>query len=358
MNKRRKPTEPELMNTEHAVLAHAMKALYEATGIKARVIHQEPGTREYGRPDATLAIDANGQNLRYAVEIKKVDRRATLAMIKARFEHYPKPALLVAPRITQQMAQACREADIQFLDAAGNVYLKAEGLLVFVTGLHPKADERGFFGRRGQGGNPTAARMIFALLCRPALFNEPYRAIAGAAVIALGAVGLVFEDINKRGLIMDGKHKGTRRLLEPRRLMEEWVTNYALTLRPKLNPRRFTATDPHWWKEVKIEKYVARWGGEIAAEKLTGYLKPTTVTIYMWPGNANITRLATDYRLRPDPRGEIEILDAFWNFPDDETRPDIVPPLLVYADLMATLDPRNLETAKMIYDQYLAHVNR
>lgn len=72
-------------------------------------------------------------------------------MIKAQFEHYPKPALLVAPRITQQMAQACREAGIQFLDAAGNVYLKAEGLLVFVTGLHPDADERRFFAPRGQG---------------------------------------------------------------------------------------------------------------------------------------------------------------------------------------------------------------
>lgn len=115
--------------------------------------------------------------------------------------------------------------------------------------------------------------MIFALLCCPALFNEPDRAIAGAVVIALDAVGLVFEDLNKRGLIMDGERKGTHRLLEPMRLIEEWVTNYALTLRPKLNPRIFTATDPHWWKEVKIEKYVARWGGEIAAEKLTGNLK-------------------------------------------------------------------------------------
>ena len=33
--------------------------------------------------------------------------------------------------------------------------------------------------------------------------------------------------------------------------------------------------------------------------------------------------------------------------------PDLVPPILVYADLVATLDPRNLEAAKLIREQYI-----
>jgi len=32
---------------------------------------------------------------------------------------------------------------------------------------------------------------------------------------------------------------------------------------------------------------------------------------------------------------------------------NLVPPPLVYADLLATADARNVETAKMIYDEYL-----
>jgi hypothetical protein len=56
-------------------------------------------------------------------------------------------------------------------------------------------------------------------------------------------------------------------------------------------------------------------------------------------------------KLRADPKGEIEDLDAFWNFPVDDTLPETVPPILVCADLLATLDPRNLETARMIYEQ-------
>ena len=73
--------------------------------------------------------------------------------------------------------------------------------------------------------------------------------------------------------------------------------DYAQILRPKINPRRFTATNPYWWKEVtNIGDYYARWGGEVAAEKLTGYLKPATVTIYYRvPGNTkDFTRLVTD----------------------------------------------------------------
>jgi hypothetical protein len=33
---------------------------------------------------------------------------------------------------------------------------------------------------------------------------------------------------------------------------------------------------------------------------------------------------------------------------------DLVPPLLIYADLMATGDTRNIETARMIYEKELS----
>ena len=59
-------------------------------------------------------------------------------------------------------------------------------------------------------------------------------------------------------------------------------------------------------------------------------------------------------RLRPDAEGDIEILDAFWGFDNEQPMAQTVPPLLAYADLIATLDPRNLEVAKLIHDQYLA----
>ncbi len=94
-------------------------------------------------------------------------------------------------------------------------------------------------------------------------------------------------------------------------------------------------------------------GGEIAAEKLTGYLKPERITIYV---DGKPDKLILANRLRPDVNGEIEILETFWAIEEARQRNDVAPPLLVYADLMATTDPRNIETAKLIRDHHLTQV--
>jgi hypothetical protein len=211
-----------------------------------------------------------------------------------------------------------------------------------------------------RAGMVTTLRVVFALLCRRELLNAPYREIIRAAGVALGAVGGVFRDLHGRGYITGGTRKGDRRLLEPQRLLEEWVTNYPIRLRPKLTPRRFRAVTPDWWQRADMTTYGAQWGGEVAAEKLTGYLKPETVTLYVRPekDRANVVRLVAAHRLRADPRGDIEMLDTFWNFPADQDHPDIVPPILVYADLMATHDPRNLDAARLLYERKIIHALR
>jgi hypothetical protein len=61
--------------------------------------------------------------------------------------------------------------------------------------------------------------------------------------------------------------------------------------------------------------------------------------------------LVAALRLRANPAGNVEVLDAFWNFESDPQFPDVVPPVLAYADLLATRDGRNIETANMIYEQ-------
>jgi hypothetical protein len=191
--------------------------------------------------------------------------------------------------------------------------------------------------------------------CNRKLLNAPYRDIVDAAGVALGAIGRVFFDLKARGYITGGKKKGDRRLLEPARLFEEWVTNYPIKLRPKLNPHRFKADDVDWWRNTRLHNLEAFWGGEVAAERLTRYLKPANCTIYIKPDFAQNTlrQLVTENRLRADPNGNIEILNAFWNLPGDTAYPDVVPPILAYADLVATLDPRNLETAKLLRERFI-----
>ena len=347
-----------LNDKEQATLFRALEALQRTTGIHGHVLEREPLMAQGFRADARVEIEANGQRYPYLAEIKRVDRFAILGDIKRQCAQYGDQLLLVAPRVTTETAEKCRELDLQFIDTLGNAYLRGPGLFVLVKGQRPVEGEglqlAEHEGKRA--GTATNLRVFFALLCKPQLLNAPYREINQAAGVALGAVGWVFFDLNGRGYITGGKGKGDRVLLERQRLMQEWVTNYPIKLRPKLNPRRFRAPKTNWWKDVDITKYGGQWGAEVAAEKLTGYLRPHALTMYLHKeqGQKNLTRLVAKHKLRADVQGDIEILDAFWDFEDEKPMPETVPPLLVYADLIATLDPRNLEAAKLIHDRYLA----
>jgi len=59
-------------------------------------------------------------------------------------------------------------------------------------------------------------------------------------------------------------------------------------------------------------------------------------------------------KLTKDENGDIEILDIFWRFVQNHLRNNLVPPLLIYTDLIATGDTRNIETARIIYEKELS----
>lgn len=347
-----------LINDERLLLGElgrALHALERTTGVKGRVVAREPQPGKGRRADAMIDIYVEGKKHRYVVEAKtRVDRLTALGHVKAQFDQLGGRGLLFAPYITAAMAKQCRKLNIAFLDIAGNAYLNEPGLHVYITGEKPEDMATTTMGTRG-GGTATALRVVFALLCKQDLLNAPYREIVEAANVALGAIGWVFFDLEGRGYIAGKQRDHNRRFLEPVRLFEEWVTNYPIKLRPKLNPRRFQADNPDWWKNADLTNLGAYWGGEIAADRLTHHLKPATYTIYVKPQKDNdaFTRLVAAHRLRAEPDGNIEVLDAFWNLPPDPKHTDIVPPILAYADLVATLDPRNLEVAMVLRTEYI-----
>jgi hypothetical protein len=343
---------------ELKLMDDALTAVARTTGLRGTVTTRDPRRTNGVQPDALIEIRVDGKRVPLFAEVKAVDRVVALATVKNQLGKHAKHGVLITPYLTAELADHCRKnLDLQFIDTVGNAYLRAPGLYVFIKGERPLTREKAM-GARG-GGTATALKMVFALLCKPELLNAPYREIVEAAGVALGAVGWVFFDLHGRGYIAGGLRKRNRQLLEPDRLLDEWVTNFPLKLRPKLNPRRFQAPDPRWWEKAQLG-HGAYWGGEVAAAKLTDHLKPATHTIYLHPGaeQATIPTLVREHRLRADPRGNVEFLEAFWNFQMKANDRDIVPPVLVYADLMATVDARNLDVAKQIRDEYIKRAPR
>jgi hypothetical protein len=135
-------------------------------------------------------------------------------------------------------------------------------------------------------------------------------------------------------------------------LLRKWVEMYGVILKPKLKRGKFRFADGDGWKKrMKLMTPEMYWGGEPAGAELTGYLVPEKFILYT---NAALPQVMKTLKLLPDEQGDIQILEVFWNVDVfNIARPNIVPPLIAYADLTNDPDSRNRETAERIKRQYL-----
>ena len=258
--------------------------------------------------------------------------------------------MLVTKYVTPQVAEILKETGTPFLDTAGNAYLNEPPLFIFIKGNKPA--ERDTAKPPIRAFRPTGLQVVFALLCNPDLEKAQYREIADAADVALGTVGWVMRDLRQMGILIEMGNRG-RRLIQKEKLLARWATEYPEQLRPKKLLGTFKATNTDWWKATELPGPDTYWGGEIAAAKLTQHLKPQRATIYT-PELKVLFEWLIKNRIRQDPDGNIEIVRKFWKFEPDWEYPNLTHPVLIYADLLATADARNIETAKIIYDTEIA----
>ena len=304
--------------------------------------------------EGALTLDVNGVIQQYTLAAHgRIRSRAEVRALAAKNRTAASPVLLATAWLTLALADECVEHDLQFIDLAGNLYLHAPGQYVLVTGRPANPEIRRLASRSRKpaiSASASALRMIFVLLSAPALLNRPYREIAAAAGVALGTVGSVLDDLRERGLLAGTED---RRFLDPAALREEWAINYPLRLLPKLNVQRFAVDNPSWWQHAELPAGQAWWGAEVAAANLTGQLRPAAQTLYVEPTArpAVTMALAKRHRLRADAAGTLEIIDAFWHIEQTQTESVTAPPLLVYADLQRTREPRNAEAAELIRNQ-------
>lgn len=350
-------------DAEWAVLDRAINAVERETGLRLKVVKRGTRIGDYW-VDAIVQVGNTEQQL--VAEIKKWAQQANLGAMINQVKYLPEEGLLVADYVNPQMADKLRQQGVQFIDAAGNAFIDQHPVYLYVTG---KKDLPAFMPAKAgakRAFEPTGLKVIYAFLCRPELVNLPYREIAKTADVALGTVGWVLNGLKAANLIRERKGKNGRRLTNYRRLFDRWVEVYPEKLRPKLKIGEFFAGDPYWWKGINIREYGGCWGGEIAAALYTGYLKPVVATVYMpeYERNRllNKARLhkATD-KINEEEPGIVHIYKKFWPDLDDEgneinkwIEENLVHPVLAYADLVATGDPRNMEAARIIYDEHIA----
>jgi hypothetical protein len=331
---------------ECEIVDDAINAFHRATGFKIeKGITQLPVGAH--RIDTTLRLKTDDRTVEYWVEIKTTLTDTVVGRIAHQIEDNQAKWLIITRHVPQQLAKKLHDLNIQFIDTVGNAYINDPPTFIFIHGNKP---QRPFLPTAGEGLLGRAGiHVVFALLCKHELLNATYREIATHAQVALGTVAGVMKDLAAQGYLID-INDDQRRFIRKKALLDKWITAYVEKLRHKKLLGRYKATKADFWLQAEITHLDAQWGGEVAAHRLTRYIKPEMITIYT---RKPINNLILDLKLRQDKNGDVEIRERFWKFENPDFDKTIVPPLLVYADLLATGDTRNIETAKKLYDDYL-----
>lgn len=349
---------------ELEVLDHAIQAVEREAGIRLEIL---PETENPNFPvDAVLKIQPTGEKL--FAEIKKWAPQANLGALINQIRGMPGNGILIADYINTNMAERLRKEEIQFIDGVGNAYLNQPGQFIYVKGNREKKDtykkEKDVAQRAFE---PKGLIVVYAFLCYEWILNEPYRTIADRADVAVGTVGWVINALKAGGYIRKVDWGKARKLVNHQKLLDRWVEAWPQKLKPKLHIGEFEAQDPYWWEQIDITKYDGYWGGEVAAAKYTNYLKPEEVIVYI--PKKNTAEFFTEARLRKLTNRnrdayKVHVYEPFWpkvtEYLDNEYWPKegLVHPILAYADLIATEDTRNLETAEQVKRLYGQHIDR
>lgn len=324
------------------IIKQAIDRFRELTGV---TLHYLPG------PAGQLWIMWEGKKIRFAPQVKNELRSGDIRLAGIHPQIGKTPVLLVCRYIPKPLKFLLKEKHINYLEAAGNCYIQEKGCFIYINDqkVTPVRDTP-----KGKLWTAAGMKFIFAILQEPGLLEMNYRELATRADIALGNVGGMLGELEKEKYIrVMGKTKGYF-LERENALKENWVFHYPTQLRPKLTRGHF--------RFVKLEQDVQAlalepdmlWGGEMAGAKITRYLRPVTAAIYTWK---TLPEAMKTLRLVPDPGGKLELLEAFWDRRIDypEKKLHVVPPLLVYAELINDADSRKQETAErikeMIYDK-------
>jgi hypothetical protein len=296
--------------------------------------------------DGKLKFKIYNKEITFWVEEKKELRNHQLPVIRNLANKY-EPLIVVAERIFPKVKEELRQQKIAYLEANGNIYIQRKDIFIWLDNQKPIPVEKE---KTNRAFTKTGLKLIFQLLINEDLLNLPYREMAKQTGLAFTNLPYIINGLKVNGYILQIDNR-KKKLNNKDKLIRTWVERYEDKLKPDLHIGTFRFADNNQfkrWKDIQLKNKDTVWGGEPAAALLTKYLNPEILTLYT---TATKIDLLKNYKLIPDTGGYIKIYKKFWevtNF-DNIT----APAFLIYADLINSGDSRNIETAKIIYNEYI-----
>ncbi|MEB2776334.1 type IV toxin-antitoxin system AbiEi family antitoxin [Algoriphagus sp. D3-2-R+10] len=296
--------------------------------------------------DANITLYLPESPIKFEAEVKYEIRESILRNLKLLAEENPN-FLLIAYRLYPKYKTLLQEMGINYLEANGNVFIKKQGTFILIN-QYPllKEPEK----EANRAFTKTGLRVFFQLLVSNENLFKTQRDLAEQAGVALGNIPLVLKGLKTLGLLLKKNNLGYQ-WANKDEAVDQWIRGYRDTLKATLYQGRYRLPKDKLWTQIYLPTPKTRWGGESGGDLLTNYLRPEKFTLFT---DLKKTEFIKTTRLMPDPNGEIAVYETFWEKGNEKE--GCAPPLLVYADLIINGDKRSLETAKLIYEEYLTEL--
>lgn len=254
--------------------------------------------------------------------------------------------ILLAPHVGAPAGDALERAGVQFMDESGNCYVRVGEHIARIQGRSPvpRSPVPRVKPLRGAG-----YRALFALLAQPEWVGASLRTLAQRAGVSRQAAVDAFERLDREGYTRKrGQHRAWTS--KPRdRLLEQWLQGYATTVRPKLVLGRYrlpVAGPKQVDAYLEEHRGAFRFGGTAGAYRLVGHYRGPDTVIH-----APFTEaLRLQLRASPSDDGELVWIGSLGELGDDGPS-GAAHPLLVYSELMTSLDPRAEEQALLVAEE-------
>lgn len=331
----------------------AIQRFGEITGINATIIDNEINIYQKRRADAKLKLNTGNHETWFQAEIRNEIRARDLPILIERTGNDKQHWILICQYIPGPVKETLRNEGINYLEAAGNCYIRQAGLFFYIND-QPVTELR--TPREGKLWKQAGLKFLFGVLIKPDLLNMPYRRVAEMTNVALGNIGPFIEELKTEGYIKEGLKEGKDIwILENKEeLRKKWVELFAVVLRPKIKTGVFRfLNNKEQFEWMNLPDHDFFWGGETGGARLTNFLMPEKFTLYT---RYDKMKLMKELKLVPDTTGNVEMMQVFWHTELDYQQ-GLAQPLLIYAELITSLDSRNRETANRIKEKYIDRNN-
>lgn len=284
----------------------------------------------------------------------------TEGMIKPLLHHYDDLSkyLLVSEYIAPKIATLLTNNAFQYLDLAGNARFQLGQHTVFITGQKKvKTTKKKTRASKSLFGQKSALKILYILLKDGAYLDRNYRDIAKAANVSLGTVSNVMSELSNAGVLYDAGSQLQFRDYDS--TLEKWAMMYPIALKPSLASSEYEYASPTILEDIDLKVFHGTWGGEMGARLITNYLNNIEFTAYIPIEDQNAFKKVARLRsIRQDESAyaknrSITLIEPFWN--QEAVEVQNACPIISYAELMASDDPRNIEVAKrMLHERPFA----